>query len=305
MPFHEQIIAITGPTASGKTGLAIELAEALNCEIISADSRQVYRELSIGTARTTEEECRRVKHHLSGHISVKSSYDAGQFAKESEVLIADAFQKGRPVVMAGGTGLYFRAALEGLHELPEIAQELREQIRLMLESEGAEALAKEVLKRDPEFGKTAELKNPRRMQRALELMMASGKTITELRSAPRNAKSYQVLWIYLEPPREVLRNQIETRVKRMLEQGWIEEVRPWLNEPELPALRSVGYPELLALIGGKIGRAEAETKIINSSWSYARRQMTWFKNQIKGHRIEKPDTAAVLSLLNEGQEKGA
>jgi tRNA dimethylallyltransferase len=304
MPSHDHIIAITGPTASGKTRLAIELAESLSCEIISADSRQVYQEFSIGTARATEEECLRVKHHLSGHISVKSSYDAAQFAREAEVLIADAFQQKRPVIMAGGTGLYFRAALEGLHELPEIVPELRKQIIQLLETKGLEALVQEVIKRDPVFARTAELKNPRRMQRALELMMASGKSITELRSAPLNAKSYDIIWIYLEPSRDELRNRITERVKRMFAEGWVDEVRPWIHQTDLPAMRSVGYPEVAALISGKLSRAEAEAKIIHSTWSYARRQMTWFRNQTKAHLIEKPDTEAVLDLLKQWKARG-
>lgn len=271
------VIIISGPTAVGKTSVAIQLAKHFNTEIISADSRQCFKELDIGVARPSAEELAEVKHHFIASHSIHEEVTAISFEQYALQKTAELFKKHDVVIMVGGTGLYIKAFCEGLDAIPELKSEVRSQIVDNYNKHGLKWLQDEVQKKDPEFFSIGEIQNPQRMMRALEVIEATGESILSFRKGEKTKRDFNIVKIGLELPREELIRNINARVDRMLEVGLLEEVTRLIAFKHLNALQTVGYTELFDHLEGKLTLAEAVERIKINTRQYAKRQMTWFK----------------------------
>lgn len=274
-----RVIIIAGATATGKTALSIRLAQQLSTEIISADSRQCFRELSIGVARPTEEELHTVPHHFIASQSITEPSNAGLFEQMALQKVADLFTTHHSVIMCGGTGLYIKAFMEGIDPMPEVPDTVREAIEAAYQQKGLIWLQRELQHRDPAFWQQAEQQNPRRLQRALEVLNATGRSILSFRNATPAKRAFTMLPIVVTMPAAELRQRIDMRVDTMMQQGLLEEVKNLLEYKQLPALQTVGYRELIDHLLGKCSLDESIQKIKTNTWQYARRQITWFKKQ--------------------------
>ncbi len=273
----KKLIAIVGPTAVGKTAVAIELAERLNTEIISADSRQIFTELAIGTAKPSKEELLRVTHHFINIKSITETYDAGQYGREAFELTIKLFERYDTLVLCGGSGLYIRSLLEGFDKMPDVPPDLRDRIVEEYRSKGLEWLQVEVEKADPEYFKEVDVKNPQRLMRALELNWSSGQTMGALRKRETKQLPFQVIKVGLELPREELYQRIDSRMDQMIENGLFAEAEKFYPQKELNALQTVGYQEIFDFMEGMYDRVEAIRLLKRNSRRYAKRQLTWFK----------------------------
>ena len=271
------LIVIAGPTASGKTAFSIELAKALNTVIVSADSRQFYKEMSIGTAAPTVEELLQVKHYFIHNISIEDKYDVADYEREVLALLEELFKTHEEVVLTGGSGLFIDAVCNGIDEMPDVHPEIREKVEKLLHDDGINALSKEVQRLDPEYFAIVDKQNPRRLQRALEICYQTGRTFTSFRqgnAAKRDfeIKKYALLW-----ERQTLIERIDRRVDMMMEQGLLEEAKALYPKCQLNALNTVGYKELFAYFDGQCTLAEAIEQIKIHTRQYAKRQMTWLR----------------------------
>jgi tRNA dimethylallyltransferase len=273
----KKLIVLVGPTAAGKTAAAIALAQKLGTEIISADSRQVFKELSIGTAKPTAEELNSAQHHFIGNKSIHDDYDAGQYGDEALALIEQLFKKYDTLVMVGGSGLYIKAALEGFDDMPEIPEGLREAIHEEYRQKGLAWLQQEVEKADPDYFAIVDQLNPHRLLRALELLRTSSQPIHSLRQNKKKALSFEVVKIGLNPPREELYRRIDTRMDKMIKAGLFDEARQFYSLRNLNALQTVGYREIFDFIDGLYDYDEAVRLLKRNSRRYAKRQLTWFQ----------------------------
>lgn len=272
------LILLGGPTASGKTALAIELARALGTEIISADSRQCYRELRIGAARPQPEELAAVKHHFIASHSIKEHVTAATFEAVAIQTAEELFKYRNEVVVAGGTGLYLRALAQGLDPMPHIPEEIRKECRHLYEQLGLEGLQKEVAKEDPRFMQGSEQANPHRLLRALEVVRATGSTLASFQKGAGAKRPFSLLSVYVDLPRETLYTRINDRVEAMMEAGLLEEVTALLPFKEEKALQTVGYAELFQYLEGGSTLEDAVRAIQQHTRNYAKRQITWFRN---------------------------
>ncbi len=271
------IIAITGPTASGKTALAIKLAQALNTEIISADSRQFYREMSIGTAVPEPEELSAAPHHFIRHKSIFDEYNVGDFEQDFLKLSEKLFQKHDTLILVGGSGLYIDAACKGLDDLPSRNEAIRAELEKTLAEKGIESLQKELQKLDSEHYEKIDKQNPHRLIRAIEILRQSdGKKMAELlqNKTPRNFKT---IYIGLNTERSRLYERINKRVDIMIEKGLLEEVRKLYPNRHLNALQTVGYRELFSYFDGDTDLDFAISEIKKNTRRFAKRQLTWFR----------------------------
>lgn len=272
-----KVYIVAGPTAVGKTSFAIALAKQLNTEIISADSRQCYQELSIGVARPSTDELMEVPHHFIASHSVADELNAGFFEQYAMAQTERLFKNHNSVVMVGGTGLYIKAFCEGIDPMPMIPAEIRAGIIAQYEAKGLVWLQAELKHKDPAFWAVAEQQNPQRLMRALEVLTATGVSIMEYRSAKKKDRNFEVVKIGLEMPAELLVNKINLRVDQMMQQGLLEEVKSTIAFRSKTALQTVGYKELFHHIDGKISLDEAVHQMKVHTRQYAKRQMTWFK----------------------------
>jgi tRNA dimethylallyltransferase len=278
---NKKLIVIVGPTAVGKTAVAIEMAERLKTEIVSADSRQIYKELEIGTAKPTVEELARVKHHFINTKSIEEDYNAGQYGSEAMTVIEKLFESYNNLILCGGSGLYVKALLEGFDEMPKITVEMRQQVIDEYAANGLDWLQAEVKKIDLAYFEEVDEKNPQRLMRALELYRAAGKPMSELRKKERKELPFDVVKIGLELPREELYERIDARMDKMIEHGLFEEAEKFYARKELNALQTVGYREIFGFMKGEYDREEAIRLLKRNSRHYAKRQMTWFKRDEK------------------------
>lgn len=274
---YKKLLVIGGATATGKTALAIRLARHFGTEILSADSRQLYREMSIGTAKPTEEELAAAPHHFIHHISIEEPYSVGDYEREALALLEKLFQEHEVVILCGGSGLYIKAVCEGLDVFPEVPPEVRQEVESWYAAEGIGPLQEELRKVDPEYYEEVDRQNPHRLIRALALHRASGKRMSELRQGQAKARFYQPHYFQLTMEREELYERINRRVDRMLEAGLVEEARALYPRKHLPALQTVGYQELFDYFDGKHDLEEAVRLIKRNSRRYAKRQLTWFR----------------------------
>ena len=286
-PKQPTVIIIVGPTAVGKTAFAIALAKHFNTSIISADSRQCYKELSIGVAKPTTAELAAVKHYFIGTHSINEEVNAGVFEKYALDAVATIFETNSVAVMVGGTGLYIKSFCEGIDDMPSIDPALRNSIITDYETNGLEWLQHQVAAKDPIYWEsTQEKNNPQRLMRALEILLATGKSITHFQSAQKITRPFNILKIGLSMPREILNERIHNRVDAMMQEGLLQEVTSLLRNANRNALQTVGYQEMFAHLSGEITLEDAVALIKQHTRQYAKRQMTWFKKDNQIHWLE-------------------
>jgi len=270
-------IIIVGPTAVGKTAVAIQLAQHLSRQIISADSRQCFKELNIGVAKPSVEELHSINHYFINSHSIQDDVNAVVFEQYALEKVNMIFEKNDPAVMVGGTGLYVKVFCDGIDEIPAIPAELREKIIADYNANGFAWLQKQVEENDPHFFSKGEIKNPQRLMRALEIKLSTGKSITEFQVKQKKERDFNIIKIGLELPREKLYERINHRVDIMMSDGLLKEAKLLIPFKHLPALQTVGYKELFEYFDNNITLQQAIEKIKLNTRHYAKRQMTWFK----------------------------
>jgi tRNA dimethylallyltransferase len=292
---------IVGPTAVGKTAAAIALAQAFQTEILSADSRQCYREMNIGVARPSIEEFASVPHHFIASHSIHEEVNAGVYETYALEKAATIFNKNTILVLTGGTGLYIKAFCEGIDEMPEIDPSIRQQLNQHYETHGLDWLQHEVATRDPLFWQMAEQQNPHRLLRALEILEGTGQSITNFRIGKKIERPFRIIKIGLEMERAILNERINLRVEQMMQQGLLNEVKALHPFKHLNALQTVGYQELFDHIDGKISYDRAVELIKQHTRQYAKRQMTWFKKDSSIHWVNAAvdPVMQIQKILNE------
>ena len=297
------VLCVVGPTAAGKSALALELAGPLVGEIVNADALQVYRGFDIGTAKPGAEDRRRVPHHLLDILEPHQQFSAGEFARRARRAIDEIQSRRRLPMLVGGSGLYLRALVEGISPIPAVDPELRRRLRQRLEAEGLEALRAELSRLDPETAARLAPADGQRLLRALEVALGTGRPLSAwLAERPVGGGGIDAVWIGLTVARALLYDRIAVRVGRMLAAGWVDEVRRLLEsglEPSLPAFQAIGYRELAAYIAGDSTLAEATERIVRATRRYAKRQMTWFRRQpgIAWFPADESSHSAVLAHL--------
>ncbi len=272
-------IIIAGPTAIGKTALAIHVAQQFSTKIISADSRQCYKELNIAVAKPSPAELASVQHYFINSHSVKEELSAADYETYALVAVKEIFAENDIAVMTGGTGLYIKAFSEGLDDIPPVDATTRENIIQRYKENGIVFLQEAIRMNDPVFYETGEMQNPQRMIRALEVQMSTGRSITSYRSKQKKQRDFDIIKICLQLPREVLYERINHRVDNMIKQGLIDEAKDLIQYRELNALQTVGYRELFEYFDGKINLQQAIELIKQNTRHYAKRQLTWFKKE--------------------------
>jgi tRNA dimethylallyltransferase len=295
---RKTVIIIAGPTAVGKTAIAIEIAKQFTTEIISADSRQCYKELKIGVARPSGEELAIVPHHFIASHSIHQIVNAGVFERYALEKAGEIFKKNNVAVMVGGTGLYIKAFCEGIDEMPEIPDRIRNEITLDFKQNGLRWLQHQVKTLDPEFYSVGEIKNPQRMMRALEIFKSTGKSILHFRRREKTERDFNIIKIGLEVPKEILHQNINNRVDVMMNSGLMEEVFSLIPYQQINALQTVGYKELFAHFNGETGLPEAIENIKKNTRQYAKRQLTWFKKDEEYNWFE-PQPDKIKEHLND------
>ncbi|MFL0354418.1 tRNA (adenosine(37)-N6)-dimethylallyltransferase MiaA [Xanthomarina sp. GH4-25] len=271
------LISIMGPTAIGKTSLSIKLANHYNTEIISADSRQFYKEMSIGTAAPTPTELATAKHHFIHHKSIEDKYSVGAFEKDATTLLNILFKTHDTVIMVGGSGLYVDAVSKGLDNFPDIDSSIRENLNNQLEAEGLEKLQKKLKILDVETYNTIALDNPQRVIRALEVCMGTGKPYASFLNKNKEKRPFKTITIGLAANRDIIYNRINQRVDVMMKEGLLDEVIKLQNKQHLNALNTVGYKELFKYLEGEWTLDFAISEIKKNSRRFAKRQLTWFR----------------------------
>jgi tRNA dimethylallyltransferase len=274
------VITIEGATASGKSALAIVLAEALNTEIISADSRQVYRYLDIGTAKVTKEEQKRVKHHLIDIINPDETYNAGAFVKDASLIIEKLHSEGKIPVICGGTGLYIKALLKGLFSLPPLPQEIRQNLKQHLKEEGLAALYAELKSLDPLFAEKISENDTQRILRGLEVAIGTGIPLSEHWQKQKSSCKYNAFRILIDIPRPELYQRINQRIEKMLAQGLLAEIENLFAlgyDENSPGLNCLGYKEFLPYFKKEAGLEECILLAAQHQRNYAKRQVTWYR----------------------------
>lgn len=270
-------IVIAGPTAVGKTTIAIQLAQHFSTDIISADSRQCFKELNIGVAKPSAEELALVKHHFINSHSIKDEVNAAVFEKYALDHVKSIFKDNDIAIVAGGTGLYVKSFCYGIDEVPVIDPAVRKKIAEDYDWEGIEWLQQQLKKNDPLYSAKGEMKNPQRMMRALEVKLSTGRSIIEFHTQPKKQRDFDILQVGLELPKDQLHKNINRRVDAMMQEGLLEEVRTLMPFKALNALQTVGYRELFGHLTGDLSLEDAVEVIKINTRQYAKRQMTWFK----------------------------
>ena len=288
---NKHLIVLAGPTASGKTATAIKLAKAFNAEIISADSRQFYKELSIGTAAPTAEELAQVKHHFVHNLSIEDKYDVADYEKDVLSYLKQYFKTKNVAIMTGGSGLFIDAVCNGLDEIPDISDEIRTKVTKMLDEGGIEALQKEVEKVDNEYFQVVDRQNPRRLQRALEVYYQTGRPYSTFRQGNVVKRDFNIIKLAILWDRNKLIERINKRVDLMMQQGLLDEVKSVYPKRHLNSLNTVGYKELFDYLDGKCSLEQAVEQIKINTRQYAKRQMTWLRkrNDYQWFTIEETD----------------
>lgn len=275
------LVVIEGPTASGKSALALELAQLLNAEIVSADSRQIYRHMNIGTAKPSQQELKRVTHHMIDIVDPKESFSAGMFSSSVSSIVSNIHQREKRVILCGGTGLYVRAVLDGLCPMPVIPPEIKQHLQNRLEIEGLEALYSELQQVDYVLAARVSCNDKQRIIRGLEVFYGTGRCLTEHWGAQPQSGSYKPLRVLISPPREALYHRIDHRITIMLQNGLLEEISMLLAHGyswQDPGLNSLGYKEYREYFTGLKSLAECSAMAAQYSRNYAKRQMTWYRN---------------------------
>jgi tRNA dimethylallyltransferase len=292
------LIVIGGATASGKTALAIQLAQHFGTEILSADSRQFYREMSIGTAKPTADELALVKHHFINNLSIEDDYSVGEFEEQALSVLDKIFQEKNVVIMVGGTGLYIRAVCEGLDDFPEVPLSIRAHFEEIFEDEGIQVLQEMLQVVDNEYFMQVDIHNAPRLIRALSVWKVSGKPFSSFRKGGKAERNFEPIYLNLDVPRDVLYARINKRVDAMITEGLISEAQNLIAFKEKNALMTVGYSELFEYFEGLMTLADAIDKIKQHTRNYAKRQMTWFRKDPHWERFSPDNFDEIIDFLH-------
>ena len=280
-----KLIVVAGPTASGKTSYSIQLAQKLGTVILSADSRQFYKEMSIGTAAPTEDELRQVKHYFVHHISIEDKYDVADYERDAISLLNQLFKQYESVILTGGSGLFIDAVCNGIDPMPDVEPEIRGKVENLLREGGLKAMQDEVKRLDPEYFALVDQQNPRRLQRCLEICYQTGNTFTSFRQRQTVQRDFEIEKYALFWNREELIRRIDLRVDLMMQQGLLDEALLLYPKRQLNALNTVGYKELFEYFDGRCTLKEAVEQIKIHTRQYAKRQMTWLRKDNSYHWI--------------------
>lgn len=291
------MLVIGGPTASGKTALAIQLAQHFSSEILSADSRQFYREMSIGTAKPSAEELAQAPHHFINSLSITQNYSVGDYEREALALLGNLYQKHDILILTGGSGLFVNALCRGLDEFPEVPAAIKKQVELDFQEKGLAFLQNELQNQDPNYYAQVDLQNPHRLMRALGVIRASGQAFSAFRSQALEPRFFTPIYVWITWERELLYQRINQRVDRMLVQGLEQEALSLYLQKHLIALQTVGYQEFFDHFDGKISREEAIELIKRNSRRYAKRQGTWMRRDGFWHEIQPGDFEGTLEWV--------
>ena len=296
----KKLIVITGPTAVGKTRLCLDIAKHFDIPIINADSRQIYKDLNIGTARPTTEEMQEVKHYFVGMLGLEDYYSASLFEQQVLELLEKLFRNSNYALMTGGSMMYIDAVCNGIADIPTIDDETRKTMKRRLQEEGLESLCKELRQLDPEYYEIVDRQNPKRVVHALEICTMTGKTYTSFRKREKKVRPFQIIKIGLNRDRAELYDRINARVDEMMEKGFLKEAEGLFPLRKLNALNTVGYKELFEYFEGRWTLEEAIERMKGNTRRYARKQLTWYKkdDQIKWfHPNQKEDIINYISSI--------
>ena len=274
---RKTLISVVGPTAIGKTKLAIELAKHYQTEIISADSRQFFKEMKIGTAVPSIEELESAPHHFIQHKSILEPYSVGDFEKDAIQLLENLFKKNEAVILVGGSGLYVDAVTKGLDTFPEISSEIREALNKKIENKGIEELQEQLKELDPLYYDKVDIQNPHRLIRALEICIGTGKPYSSFLNKEKSIRPFKVVTVGIHAERDIIYDRINQRVDLMVKEGLIDEVKLLLKHKDLNALQTVGYKELFNYLDEKWTLDFAISEIKKNTRRFAKRQLTWFR----------------------------
>ena len=298
------IIVITGPTGIGKTGLSIHLAQKLNCPVISADSRQIFREMKIGTAAPTQEQLEQAPHFLIGTHSIFNYYSAYEYEQEALALTYKLFQQNNTIILTGGSMLYIDAFCNGIDDLPTIDPELRQNLQEKHQKEGIESIRRELKILDPVFYKQVDLKNPKRVIHAVEICLMTGRPYSELRTNTRKKRPFRIIKVGLDMDRAELHRRINIRVDQMVQEGLEEEALSLYPHKDLNALNTVGYREFFDYFDKKTSRETAIELIKRNSRRYARKQLSWFRRDKEITWFDPQSPEEVITFVEEQLNDG-
>jgi len=298
------LIVITGPTAVGKTALCLGIAKHYGIPIINADSRQIYKDMRIGTASPTDEQLSEVKHYLVGKLKLTDYYSASMFENDVLEILKQQFsdsssQDNSVALLTGGSMMYIDAVCNGIDDIPTIDDEVRENLKMRLESEGLERLCEELRLLDPEYYDIVDKKNTRRVIHGLEICYQTGKTYTSYRKKIKKERPFKIIKIALDRPREELYNRINLRVDQMIDEGLVEEARALYCHKDLNALNTVGYKEIFEYLDNKCTIEEAIERIKGNTRKYARKQLTWFKRDPNVKWLNADDYQGVMEYISQ------
>ena len=302
MDHRPTLIIVTGPTGSGKTDLSIKLARHLGCELISADSRQLFRDIPIGTAAPTPEQLNAVKHHFVGTLSLNEYYSAARYEEDVLKLLDKLWQKNNKVIMCGGSMMYIDAVTKGIDELPTVSNQVRDHVMKLYQDEGIEGIRQILRNLDPEYLTSADPSNHRRLIHAIEICLESGVSYSSLRTGTVKERPFNIITMMIDYPREELFDRINRRVDEMIANGLEEEARKVYHLRHLNSLNTVGYKEMFAWFDGTMDRDTAIARIAKNTRVYAKKQLTWLKRNPDVIRL-KPEAAysAALSAISDIQ----
>jgi tRNA dimethylallyltransferase len=295
---NKHLIVIAGPTAIGKTALSIALAKKLNCSILSADSRQFFKEMHIGTAKPSIEEMQGVTHYFIDSHSITEEYNVGKYETEAIALLEKLFETNDKVILVGGSGLYIDAICKGFDELPEANPEIRNKIKELQETKGLQGLQELLKELDPVYYNKVDLQNPQRMSRALEVCLSTGKTYSGMREGKTKKRNFSIIKIGLNTSREVLYERINQRVDKMIVDGLLNEVEKIQQYQHLNALQTVGYKELFDYLEKKTDLQTAIDLIKQNTRKFAKRQLTWFRRDEQIKWFEPAELDNMLEYIN-------
>ena len=303
MSSAKTLIVITGPTAVGKTALCLDIAQHFGIPIINADSRQIYKELKIGTASPTPEQLAKVKHYFVGSLSLNDYYSASLFEQQTMEILEREFAKSDFALMAGGSMMYIDAVCDGIDDIPTVDDKTRETLKARLANEGLETLVEELKQLDPEYYEIVDKQNPRRVVHGLEICLMTGKTYTSFRKREKKQRPFNILKIGLNREREELYNRINQRVDQMMAEGLLDEAKSLYPMRHMNALNTVGYKEMFAYLDGTWTLEEAVERIKGNTRRYARKQLTWYKKDEQIRWFHPNEKEKIISYISQDYEQ--
>ena len=303
MSSAKTLIVITGPTAVGKTALCLDIAQHFGIPIINADSRQIYKELKIGTASPTSEQLQLVPHYFVGSLSLTDYYSASLFEQQVLEILSRQFREHDFALMAGGSMMYIDAVCDGIDDIPTVDDQTRETLKQRLKEEGLEALVEQLKELDPEYYAIVDHQNPRRVVHGLEICLMTGKTYTSFRKREKKERPFRIVKIGLNRPREELYDRINQRVDQMMQQGLLEEAKALYPMRQMNALNTVGYKELFDYLDGRWPLEEAVERIKGNTRRYARKQLTWYKKDPQIRWFHPDEKEQIISYISQDYEQ--